>query len=192
MRHARPGGESRHVTGLDRHAFLAPQERPAAPHHDEDLLLGHVGVPREGLLAGGDHLAPEADRGRAGRPTEVLLAPPEPALLPRLFRHLAHIHNAFSLAHPCFLLPSSFSEGSLLDAFGFRGAWPVLRSQKAAWANFAEYDPTEVRRVYLPRTRVNNAPNRLLLIGAVFGCVARMVGKLRLALGVFGRATERR
>src|SRR5215203_974138 len=47
----------------------------------------------------GDHLAPEADCGRAGRPTEVLLAAPEAALLPRLFRHLAHIHNAFSLVH---------------------------------------------------------------------------------------------
>jgi hypothetical protein len=43
------------------------EERPAAPHHNEDLLLGHVGVAREGLLAGRNHLAPEADRGRAGR-----------------------------------------------------------------------------------------------------------------------------
>ena len=42
------------------------EERPAAPHHNEDLLLGHVGVPREGLLAREDHLAPEADRDRAG------------------------------------------------------------------------------------------------------------------------------
>ena len=60
-----------------------------APHHNEDLLLGHASVPREGLLAGEDHLAPEADPDRPCRPTEVLLAPPESALLPRLFRHLA-------------------------------------------------------------------------------------------------------
>ena len=42
------------------------EERPAAPHHNEDLLLGHVGGPREGLLAGRNHLAPEVERGRAG------------------------------------------------------------------------------------------------------------------------------
>jgi hypothetical protein len=32
-RHARPGGEGSHVTGLDRHAFVSPQERPAAQDH---------------------------------------------------------------------------------------------------------------------------------------------------------------
>jgi len=47
-----------------------------------------------------------------GRPTEVLLAPPESALLPRFFRHLAHIHNAFSLVHPCSPPASSISEGT--------------------------------------------------------------------------------
>ena len=44
-----------------------------APHHNEDLLLGHASVPREGLLAGEDHLAPEADPDRPGRPTEFCL-----------------------------------------------------------------------------------------------------------------------
>src|SRR5215217_8165345 len=46
-----------------------------------------------------DHLAPEADLGRACGPTEVLLAAPEAALLPLLFRHLVHIYNSFSLVH---------------------------------------------------------------------------------------------
>ena len=29
------------------------EERPTAPHRNEDLLLGHGGVPREGLFGGG-------------------------------------------------------------------------------------------------------------------------------------------
>ena len=37
------------------------EERSTAPHRNEDLLLGHVDVAREGLLAGRNHLASEAE-----------------------------------------------------------------------------------------------------------------------------------
>src|SRR5215216_367505 len=56
-------------------------------------------------------------------------SPPESALLPGLFGHLAHIHNTLSLAHPCFLLPRRRSP---------RGTWYGILYSEDAY-----YGPTE-------------------------------------------------